>query len=759
MDLKSILPNKKEEEEHFWSLIVEPEWVSAGIWKISEGKVQVLVVSPPSPWSTDGELISACDTSCSFIVQKISEDMDPPQKTVFGVFSSWVENGEIKNEYLVKIKKVCSELALTPAGFVVLSEALSNYFKSEEGNNVNAVFIGLSENNLEVSAFDQGKLIGVSQVARSVSLIEDVAEGLSRFSLEEAYPSRMILYNAKEDELEDARQDLIKADWENFKGIKFLHPPKIELVSSQTKIYAVSLAGGSEIGNAEKVVPIMKTSAADDEEFGKNNENEDINDNIPEEEDFSENSEQSNVKELTEDISPEDFGFTVDTTGIKREVAPDLNRETVFLNNNQKSFDKRPEGVHQDPIKEKRSIGKLPQKFFGIFSKIKFPKLSFNLKLGGARVILYGLIILLLLGIGFFAFWWFIPEAQVEIYVSPKRIDNEVEIAVNTNSSKNDLEDRTISGRVIEGDKQAEKSDATSGTKTIGDKATGEITIYRVGTSINLAKETLIKGPQGLNFSLDDEVKVASGSVLNRGVTKAKVSAKDIGAQYNLASGTTFSISNYPTSDMEAQNESAFSGGTSREVSAVSEDDQERLLKNLQGELENDLKSELSQKVSGDERLIEESLEFNIVKKEFDKKVGDEGTSLSLSLKLAAEGITVENSAIKDIGLKYLNQQVPEGYSLQGDQVTADFTFKNKKDNIYTILLMVGADLIPRLDTKNIAKNITGKFPQIAEDYFASNIPGYERAVIKINPIHFPGKLGTLPRITKNISITVNVEK
>src|SRR3989304_7085435 len=166
MDLKGLLPKKNDDVENFWSVIIEPEWVSAGIWRLKDKNVQVISISPPSAWTTDEDLITACDASCSSIVQSFPEDVEPPSKTVFGVMSSWVEGGEIKLEYLSKIKKVCSELSLTPVGFVVMAEALSNYLKSEEGGGVNAIFVGVSSENLELSIFRLGKLVGVSLVAR-----------------------------------------------------------------------------------------------------------------------------------------------------------------------------------------------------------------------------------------------------------------------------------------------------------------------------------------------------------------------------------------------------------------------------------------------------------------------------------------------------------------------------------------------------------------------------------------------------------------
>lgn len=757
MDLKSILPKKKNDEEYFWSLIIEPEWVSAGIWRLRDSKVQVISVSPPSAWNLDEELISACDASCSSVVQTFPEDLDPPTKTVFGVISSWVEGGEIKGEYLSKIKKVCSELSLTPVGFVVMSEALSNYFKSEEGGQVNAIFLGISQDNLELSIFRLGKLVGVSQIARSVSVVEDVTEGLSRFYSGEAYPSRIILYNSKEGELDEIKQELIKADWENFKEIKFLHTPKIEIVPPDKKIYAVCLAGGAEMGSVEKVLPVVDTPILKEklEEEKTAQKVDEVRDSMEEE--------VSNLTEPTDDVSPEDFGFTVDSDDV---VKAGIGESSQFGNSgNIVSGKSQTEFQEASSSGENRSKSARKFSLLSIFRKlsapkVKIPKPSVKFRFTTPKPIIFGLLFLLVLGIGFFAFWWFFPKAEVTIYVSPKKIGDELEIYVDASSSGlTDFENKKISGEIVKETKSGEKSSSTSGTKVVGDKATGEITIYRAGSSLNLAKNSLVKGPQNLNFSLDEDITVASGSVLTRGITKAKVTAKEIGAQYNLASGTTFTLSNYSSADMEATNESAFSGGTSREVSAVSETDQKNLTADLQDEIEGSLKEALTGNVSADLSVIEDSITFSVTKKEFDKKVGDEGTSLKLNLEVEAEGVAVKKNDIEEIGLKYLSQSVPSGYTLKNDQIESDFSYQSKENNVYTLQLLVSADLLPQINIDEIRKNITGKFPDTAEEYMNKNVPGFERAVIEFGKIHFPGRLGTLPRVSDNIEISISADK
>ena len=225
MDLKNFLSGKEGEQgkEYYWSLVIEPGWIQAGIWDIEGDKAEVISISPTVAWETEGELLNAADAALSASIQNLPEDMVEPTKTVFGVNSSWVSEGQIKEEHLERIRKLCTDLSLKPVGFVVIPEAISHLLKAEEGAPLNAVVLGVGKDSLEIALFRLGNLVGTSQIARSVSIVDDAAEGLVRFAGSEAFPSRIILYDGKEGELDEVKQALFNVSWDSYAKIKFLH--------------------------------------------------------------------------------------------------------------------------------------------------------------------------------------------------------------------------------------------------------------------------------------------------------------------------------------------------------------------------------------------------------------------------------------------------------------------------------------------------------------------------------------------------------
>ena len=85
------------------------------------------------------------------------------------------------------------------------------------------------------------------------------------------------------------------------------------------------------------------------------------------------------------------------------------------------------------------------------------------------------------------------------------------------------------------------------------------------------------------------------------------------------------------------------------------------------------------------------------------------------------------------------------------------YEFTSQKDGKDEFDVNVSANLLPTVNTQEIAKKIVGKYPNLAEDYL-KNIAGYVKAEFRVKPL-FPGKLGTLPHLVKNINIEVSSER
>lgn len=726
MDLKGILPKKGEEKEYYWSVVIESEWVQSGIWKVEEGKVKVVSFGAPLSWQKDQDLVETIDSSLSVAIQNLADEEIEPSKTVFGLPSSWVENGQIKPQYQEQIKKVCEELSLKPVGFVSLTEAIAYYLKSQEGDFLSATIVAIGEEDLGVSLVVHGETKGEAQVSRSVSLVEDLVEGLSRFSFNEPLPARIILYDGREGELEDLRQSLISADWDSYQTIKFLHPPKIEIIRPEEKVLATSLAGGVELEGAKEV----EVAGGEREEK-------------------REPKVETEVKEDNFERVDEDLGFVVgeDIKKVSEDVMgiPLQEEKPVAIEaENREEY----EVSKVSPVKAfiNKLKGLLPKKEKRVLAG---PRYAFDKK-----PLIFGLLAFLAFLVGGFLAWWFLPTADVKIYVSPQKIEESVDLKLDKNISSLDVSSRILSAREVKKEIKGEKTISVTGTKVVGDKAKGKVQIYRTGDELKLTKGTKLQSSSGLVFTLDDDVEVASGSASTPSKTEASVTAFDIGAEYNLASGESFSVGNYALSTIEAKNEEAFSGGSSREISAVSAKDYDSVLSDLKKELEDKLFSDIESSLNENEIMVKESIKDEIKDKTYNHKIGDEASDLKLNLTLSATVLVVNKNDFYEVAKEILKEKIPSGYSLRQDQLKASFSLVEEKDGTASFKTNFIANLLPKVDQDEIAKSIAGRSIDAAKEFLVK-VRGYDRAEITIKPDFKLSKLVVLPHSYKRIHIEV----
>lgn len=726
MNLKDFLANREHPPELYWSLVIEEGWIQAGVWYIGRSAAEVVSISPGAAWSAEDELVGAVDAALSSAIQKLPENYKEPNKAVFGVSSSWVKDGEITEEHLAKIKKLCSELSLNPVGFVVLPEAIAHLCKSEEGSPLNAIILGLGSGSLEISVFKLGNLVGTTDVSRSVSLVEDVTEGLSRFEGANPLPSRFIVYDGKEGELEEAKETLLQASWEGIEKIKFLHTPKAEVLSSDRKVLATCLAGAAEIGHVSRVDSKDIQFSEEKEEYPK---------------------EEGVEKPLAVTATAEDLGFAIgqDVAANKGVVENVIPPQTL------------------KPALSQKSKFKPGEMALGYLQKAKSLFHSFSLRKNAAPRVkndtLIGVLIIAILAIAIGAvLWWFYPTAKIAVFVTPKRFEQQATLTFSPNGIS-DAATGIISADVITDNVTGDKTKSTTGTKLIGNKAAGSVQIANGnGTAINLTAGTTLTSSIGLKFVTTSQASV-SGQILpgSPGTANVNIAAFDIGAQYNLAKGEVFTIGNYSKAMVAGTSLSDFTGGSSQEISAVSTEDQSNLETDLKAELIQNAVGGISGKVKPDQIFVNDLAGIETVSENFDHKVGDSADSIKLSLNLKATGIAADKTKLIEYAKSVLKDKIPSGFTLNSDQIDFKFKFSTQQSGNYLYDVTIGANFLPVIDKAKIIGKIAGTTTTVTQNYLNS-IPGFGHAEITLSP-KLPGFLGTLPRIPKNITLEVSAEQ
>lgn len=155
------------------------------------------------------------------------------KKVVFFLYSHLIDKttGNIKQPYQKKIKKIISELELTPLGFIDCQDGVVNYLEKKDNIKLTAIVIEIDKTNLSLFLYKNNQLIFAQSSARSDYFIDDVINLLTKAKEKTLLPSRIILYNSSD--LEKGMNQIITHHWsKDF----FFQLPKVEIIKEDDLI-------------------------------------------------------------------------------------------------------------------------------------------------------------------------------------------------------------------------------------------------------------------------------------------------------------------------------------------------------------------------------------------------------------------------------------------------------------------------------------------------------------------------------------------
>lgn len=707
-----IRGGEKDKPKPFLAVELTDEIVQAAVWHVEEGKTEIIAIGTPVEWDGDkaeaGELVTAADATISNATEGLAEEIG---EVIFGLAGSWAGEGGILPEKLKLLKKLSQELELKPLGFVVINDSLLRYLKMQEGTPTTSILVQVATDTVTVSLVRLGKLEGSEIMGRSDDISADVEEGLSRFQAGGELPSRILVYNSMHS-LEEEVQNLISYDWKS--KFNFLHIPKIESLPKDVLIRSIAVAGGSEVAKA-------------------------IGFEIAEPKEQPETNKESNVVPTdSELLGAEDFGFVPEKK--TRPSAPAPSRVVL---------------EKDEEVEPKKSF-KMPK-----ITVPNLPKFKFKLKLPplGKPSVILGVAALFILALGASAIW-LLPKAAVTLYVEPKDLEENVALTLSASATAIDESNSIVPARAVEKEVEGEETVTTTGKKTIGDPAKGEVTIYnRTSVSKTFPKDTVLTA-KSLKFTLTESVTVASKSAGSDyvdvpGKAVGKVAARAIGEEGNLPSGTEFTLESFAKDTYVAKNDKALSGGTSEEVQVVDKTDaaslKAKLLSRLKEEGRDQVIAELGDGIGV--YVMEKGTE--IIKETYSAEVGQEATALTGSLEVKVKGVSYQTRDVENLMAQELAKAIPPGYERTIDPPTVELgEVKSETKDGVEVQAKIVVKLLPTIDRTVIQKSLRGVSASEINSSL-SGVIGFKTADVVITPAWLPPRFKRMPRNPENISVSV----
>ncbi|MCD8485061.1 baseplate J/gp47 family protein [Candidatus Woesebacteria bacterium] len=401
-------------------------------------------------------------------------------------------------------------------------------------------------------------------------------------------------------------------------------------------------------------------------------------------------------------------------------------------------------------------FSRLPKTFSGLGKAFKGKPLT----LVAAGIIV---VLLLTLGGGYFALSQSY-QTQVDIWLNTQELSLTDTFVVGENvssASESALQATTFTESVT-----LEEEVPTTGSKVIGDPATGRVKmINKTAQEKSFPAGTQITA-NSLTFTLDEDITIASASsqendesrTISFGTGEVGVTAVDIGPEGNLGEDTTFTVANFDSSSYEAKNDAAFSGGSSREIQAVSQAD----IDDTADRLSEAGKTQLVEKIEGsaeDGQYVFFTDEVEITDIAPSVEVGEEAKFVTVKVTVEGQALRIAEDDLQATAQQLLSDQVQADQTLLPESVDLEpKSVAIRGEGVYTLEAEISGQGVPTVQASAILEKIAGAYTSRAEQILSGDTR-IERFTITSKPTWIGWLFNRLPKDTDRIPVNIRIDK
>ncbi|MCA9391746.1 hypothetical protein KC614_00890 [candidate division WWE3 bacterium] len=401
-------------------------------------------------------------------------------------------------------------------------------------------------------------------------------------------------------------------------------------------------------------------------------------------------------------------------------------------------------------------------------TKVKNKKKGLTFSPKKIVMVLFVFVLLTVVGAAFFVLYY-LPRGTVTLYVAQKVIDRSDTIEVSESIKEATPEGNLIPGRRIHVEMQDEEKVTATGTKTVGDEAQGIVDVKNFTESdLQLGVGTQIVafgvGGETFAYTLDSAITVPRVTVSNpdpetrvmeAGVQQVDVTAVDIGESYNLSANRKMQVGDFDIDEVFATNPQPFTGGSTREVTVVSSDDQSQAQDGAVASLKEGLLEKLNESKQEGEIFDEKDISYATQFVTFGKEIGDEASEFLVSMGMTADVIVFSEDDVKSVLQQTLADNLPNGFELSDENEVVKVLESNVVDGTLNVKASVTTLVVPILNLNEIKSQLVGKRPAQVEGYLKSidHLEGYD---INLWPA-LPDVIRSMPHLADRLSVSVEI--
>lgn len=349
-----------------------------------------------------------------------------------------------------------------------------------------------------------------------------------------------------------------------------------------------------------------------------------------------------------------------------------------------------------------------------------------------------------IVGVGLIAFLiWAIfiaPHATITISAKTNSFPINQVITLDPSVAASDVQKGVFKPQVQQVKKSVSTQFTATGSKDIGQKATGTVTLSNANQDpVNIPAGTQFTS-NGLQFTNDSAVSVPAGScsgpIFNcsphPGTATASITAVAQGPQYNLSGPVQFSSS---VPNVSASSQQGTSGGTTQPVTVVSQDDVTKAQAQLATQNQDDVKNQLKKQFTGDVIMIDASFTGTPGAPTVTPNVGEQANGpATLSVETTYTMLAIPHADLKSYLINQLQPDVKPNQRiyLAGD-AKPNFTQFQVIGTTFTTKLDTSGNIGPNIDTTKLKLQIQGKrYGEVQQ--IVSQYDGVDNVDVNLSP-------------------------
>ncbi|MEX0895499.1 MAG: hypothetical protein WDZ94_01010 [Patescibacteria group bacterium] len=730
MDLTNLFTAQTEPPEQMVICIILTDTsVQALLLAISVSNAQVVSQSSVLTYTDAKNCVLKTDEA----LQDLGSNSEQVNEVLFAVEDSWLEAGDVDASHQNLLKEVSENLSLKPIGFVVQSEALFQQYLNIH-THFSAVMVLFSSAHITVQVVRQGRLQYSTVVGRSKDSASDVQEALARYVAAqegEALPAKIVCssFVLAMTELKQLQQALLDFQWGD--AVSFVQAPTIDVIDVKQAVQAVAYQAGQAL--LAQISPEMQAAAVD-------------NSTVPQSSEADEATTQSAVSDeaSSDQVAPtskstsrataSSFGVPISDAALADSGDSETAVESEFATT------------------KKSELGLGSKRVTGV--KKPSTKLFVGIGIAAGIVALISVV---------FVYASFL--SQLTAVISPKQItvSKDISITLDPSAEEADSSTNTIPAETVTLELTTTEEIETTGIKIVGDQAKGTVILYNKTEGDKQFPEGTVLSVDELQFLLDEEVVVpaseveerASGRSITFGEQQVAVTAYQIGVEGNIGEETELTVENFDDSTYSAVSNTAFTGGSSREVRVVAEEDIAAVLEKAR----QSLLAQANQQFEEDStagRYVITTETISALNTQYSHELEVEADILTVTATGEITTLAYNSSDLRPIATAALSSELPEGYTIhdQEPQIMSAPADNLTEETETIIESQVTSQAVPRYDEAQLKTDIVGKSLEEARELLQRR-----ESIEKVVFVHHPTWVRPFVRSVPNSVTRISVQQ